>query len=337
VAPRGRALAVLRDAAQSGHSPRGPPQRPIVPAPPRHRGASAMSFLSELTSATSVGWSEDIGLRDEMEDGFVYVDAFGDKRHDAFFGIYDGHGGRQCVDYIMTALHESLIREMQEALQGGGDLITCISGALVAAFRGTDERMFQSGITMSGCTACTCLLYEDLQRGSRILFTAHLGDARAVLCRNGGAMRLTSLSDHKATDGEEMLRVQRAGGVIMNDRVNGMLAISRAFGDHQLKAPNQHQDIVSNEPSVSYIDLTSEDNFLIVACDGLWDVLSDQEAVTVAMACVRAWTNLAVPQGGQDDALNRRKLGALCARCLVEEALARRTSDNVSCLVCFPH
>jgi len=299
-----------------------------------------MSFLSELTSATSVGWSEDIGLRDEMEDGFVYVDGFGGRSRDAFFGIYDGHGGRQCVDYITTALHKSLDTEIRRALHGdatcSGDLAQRITGSLCAAYKGTDDRMYQSGIRMSGCTACTCLVYEDLENNRRLLFTAHLGDARAVLCRNGVALRLTSMSDHKATDRDEMVRVNNAGGFIRDDRVCGSLAIARAFGNHFLKQPNTAQNIVSNEPFVTLTDLSRTDQFLIVACDGLWDVMEDQEAVFVAVACERAWTASAPPPGGRDDALHRRKLGAFIAQCLLKEALARGTRDNVSCLVYVP-
>ena len=71
--------------------------------------------------------------------------------------------------------------------------------------------------------------------------------ARAVLCRRGGvAVRLTSLSDHKATDPVEARRVVEAGGMIFNERVNGVLAITRAFGDHQLKTPALPTDVVSS-------------------------------------------------------------------------------------------
>lgn len=153
------------------------------------------------------------------------------------------------------------------------------------------------GITASGCTACSCLLRPE--EAQRRLYTAHVGDARAVLCRNGRATRLTALSDHKATDLLEAKRVVEAGGTIFNERVNGMLAISRAFGDFQLKAPTWQCDIVSNVPEVSSTLLREDgqDVFVIVACDGLWDVISDQEAVNLVMDGMHQLEQLAGENG----------------------------------------
>merc|ERR550514_1084494 len=141
--------------------------------------------------------------------------------------------------------------------------------------------MYSSGINQSGCTACCCLLDE------RSIYTAHLGDARAVICRSGLAVRLTSMSDHKATDHAEAQRVVDAGGSILNERVNGMLAISRAFGDHEMKKPKLPQDVVSNVPDITSTELTEQELFIIVACDGLWDVMSDQDAVNLVLEGIR--------------------------------------------------
>ena len=80
------------------------------------------------------------------------------------------------------------------------------------------------------------------------------------------------MSDHKATDPVEMKRVIEMGGTVYNDRVNGMLAISRALGDHQLKRPILANDVVSNMPDITSTELTDGDMFVIIACDGLWDV-----------------------------------------------------------------
>jgi len=285
-----------------------------------------MGYVADCRSAMSVGWAEDIGLREEMEDGFVFVDCFGGKKQSAYFAIYDGHGGRQCVDYITQHLHGNL----QSELQQGAALGTPICDSIARAFSSTDMNMYRSGITSSGCTACSCLLL--LEGNSRMLYTAHLGDARAVICRQGKAVRLTSRSDHKATDPGEIDRVMMAGGHILNERVNGMLAIARAFGDHQLKMPEQPQDIVSNTPDITSTELQDTDMFLIIACDGLWDVLTDQMAVNIVLEAIRVFTQLA-PAG--DDSVRRRPMGEIFARCLVEEALVRGTSDNVTCLVVF--
>merc|ERR1719199_1585444 len=120
-------------------------------------------------------------------------------------------------------------------------------------------------ILASGCTACCCLLQEE--RHARVIYTAHLGDSRAVMARGGNATRLTSMTDHKATDPLEAKRVIEAGGQIFNDRVNGMLAMTRALGDHVLKMPQLPNDVVSYIPDIISTDLNAQDSFVIVACD----------------------------------------------------------------------
>jgi len=285
-----------------------------------------MGFAENCRSAICVGWAEDIGRRDEMEDGFVFVDCFGGKKNSAYFAIYDGHGGRQCVDYVTQTLHENLLQELHKAPSNVPD-------AFIKAFNTTDRNMQASGINTSGCTACCCLLQEE--NAFRAIYTAHLGDARAVICRGGLAVRLTSMSDHKATDPTEAKRVIEAGGTIFNERVNGMLAISRAFGDHQLKAPALPNDVVSNVPDITSTELTDQDMFVIVACDGLWDVVEDQESVNLVLEGIRELMAL-LPNTGQDQLTHRRSMAEVLARMLVEEALARGTSDNVSCIMIFP-
>lgn len=276
-------------------------------------------------SVKSCGWAEDIGRREEMEDGFVFVDCFGSKEKSSFFSIYDGHGGRQCVDYVTKYLHEIVLREMARP--------SCsVPDALMRAFANVDRDMrtghqLQTPIVNSGCTACVCVLHED--QGRRYIFTAHLGDARAVLCRQGGiAARLTSPSDHKATDPTEMRRVIEAGGAIVNERVNGMLAISRAFGDFQLKMPRLQQDVVSYIPDITSTELTDQDSFVIVACDGVWDVIDDQEAVHIIMEAQTVLQPM-LPNGPNMYHYHAKIL----ARALVEEALARGSSDNISALL----
>lgn len=285
-----------------------------------------MGFADTCRSAICVGWAEDIGRRDEMEDGFVFVDCFGGKKNSAYFAIYDGHGGRQCVDYVTQMLHDNLLGELQKTPSNVPD-------AFIRAFNSTDRNMQASGINSSGCTACCCLLQEEKQ--SRAIYTAHLGDARAVICRGGLAVRLTSMSDHKATDPTEAKRVIEAGGTIFNERVNGMLAISRAFGDHQLKAPALPNDVVSNVPDITSTELTDQDMFVIVACDGLWDVVEDQESVNLVLEGIRELMAL-LPNTGQDSLTHRRSMAEVLARMLVEEAMARGSSDNVSCIMIFP-
>jgi len=108
--------------------------------------------------------------------------------------------------------------------------------------------------------------------GKKILYTANIGDARIVIGRKGKAERLTV--DHKASDPEEGKRITDSGGALFNKKIGGTLAVSRAFGDTELK----RWGLIA-EPYTRKTNVEDGDSHLIVACDGLWDVCGDQEAI----------------------------------------------------------
>ncbi|TIB95050.1 PP2C-domain-containing protein [Wallemia mellicola] len=117
-------------------------------------------------------------------------------------------------------------------------------------------------------------------KGARTLYTANVGDARAVLCRAGQAIRLTY--DHKGSDDNEQKRIMDAGGYILNGRVNGVLAVTRALGDSPMK------QYVVGSPYTTEIDITDDDEWLVIACDGLWDVATDSEVCELIKECKSA-------------------------------------------------
>lgn len=139
----------------------------------------------------------------------------------------------------------------------------------------------------------------------RVLYTANAGDARVVLCRAGKALRLSY--DHKGSDHNEGQRVQKAGGTILNNRVNGVLAVTRALGDAYMK------DLVTGHPyTTETVLIPSDDEFIILACDGLWDVCTDQQAVDLIR-------NVA----------DERE----ASRILVDHALREYSTDNLTVMV----
>ncbi|KAH8599710.1 phosphatase 2C-like domain-containing protein [Bisporella sp. PMI_857] len=139
----------------------------------------------------------------------------------------------------------------------------------------------------------------------RVLYTANVGDARIILCRGGKALRLSY--DHKGSDENEGKRIANAGGLILNNRVNGVLAVTRALGDAYMK------DLVTGHPYTTETVIQPDvDEFMILACDGLWDVCSDQEAV---------------------DLVRNQQDPNSAAKQLVDHALARFSTDNLSCMV----
>jgi protein phosphatase PTC1 len=120
----------------------------------------------------------------------------------------------------------------------------------------------------------------------RVLYTANVGDARIVLCRNGRALRLSY--DHKGSDENEGRRVASAGGLILNNRVNGVLAVTRALGDAYMK------DLVTGHPyTTETVIQPDQDEFLILACDGVSKVTK----FTVYRLIVAALGRLFRPRG----------------------------------------
>ncbi|TCD64171.1 Protein phosphatase 2C 1 [Steccherinum ochraceum] len=138
----------------------------------------------------------------------------------------------------------------------------------------------------------------------RVLYCANAGDARGVLCRGGTAVRLTY--DHKGSDTQEAKRITDAGGFVMSGRVNGVLAVTRSLGDSSMK------EYVVGSPYTTETELSDEDEFLILACDGLWDVVDDKAAVHLVR-----------------DIADPRK----AAETLLDHAYKNWSSDNVTVLV----
>lgn len=148
---------------------------------------------------------------------------------------------------------------------------------------------------------------------------ANAGDCRAVLCRRGKAIEMSR--DHKPACSVEKKRIEASGGYIYDGYLNGLLNVARAIGDWHMEGLKDRNGMgpLSAVPEVMQVRLTNEDEFLIIGCDGVWDVFRSQNAVDFA----------------------RRKLQehndpAICCKELVDEALKRKTGDNLSVIVvCF--
>eukprot|EP00163_Fabomonas_tropica_P005263 TRINITY_DN14766_c0_g1_i2.p2 TRINITY_DN14766_c0_g1~~TRINITY_DN14766_c0_g1_i2.p2 ORF type:complete len:204 (-),score=32.63 TRINITY_DN14766_c0_g1_i2:936-1547(-) len=134
----------------------------------------------------------------------------------------------------------------------------------------TDDILAKHEMVWTGTTAVTVLL--RYVGDSKYLFCANAGDARAVLSTNNEVARISY--DHTAKDEAEVARITEGGGFVRANRVSGILAVSRALGDHAFK------DHVISEPFYSFHHLKDDDeHILILGCDGLWDVMTDEEAI----------------------------------------------------------
>lgn len=221
-----------------------------------------------FTSVKNVGISTDKNgrYRRTMEDAHVIEDGFGGDPEQGYFAIYDGHGGRAAVDFIAGALHNNFLKEIQK------DSANVVAG-MTRAYRETDNQIGANQIQFSGATSVTAFIRKT--NGQKWLFTGNAGDARAVIARGGKAERLTY--DHKGSDQQESKRIVDAGGFVVLNRVNGILAVTRSLGDYAMK------EYVIGDPFCSEVPLQPTDTHLILACDGLWDVTTDQEAVDLVL------------------------------------------------------
>ncbi|GLC61013.1 hypothetical protein PLESTB_001705900 [Pleodorina starrii] len=225
----------------------------------------------------------------------------------ALFGVFDGHGGRQvadlCAVHVVDAVRSSPAYQRDDVGEG-----------LREAFFELDNRALACAEAhLAGATATVALV-----RGDR-LWVAGVGDSRCVLSHAGTAQVLTN--DHKPDDPKERARIQNAGGFVVWGRVNANLNISRALGDasfKQDKSLSASEQQVSPDPDVRSVTLTRHDTFMVLACDGLWNALPEQQVV----AYVQRRLNL------------RHTLGAV-AEGLVAEAMQpqRCAHDNVTVVV----
>lgn len=231
-----------------------------------------------------------------MEDYLVAEFKKVDDHELGLFAIFDGHLGHDVPNYLRSHLFENILREPE--------FWSDTEGAIRKAYRITDTKILEKAVELGrgGSTAVTAILIDGEK-----LVVANVGDSRAVISRNGVATQLSV--DHEPN--KERREIEDKGGFVSNipgdvPRVDGQLAVARAFGDRSLKGH------LSSEPDVVEEMIDDDTEALILASDGLWKVVSNQEAV---------------------DAIKDIKDAQAAAKNLTEAAVARKSSDDISCIV----
>ncbi|KAI3454002.1 hypothetical protein Pfo_010665 [Paulownia fortunei] len=260
------------------------------------------------------GLSSMQGWRANMEDAHAALPNLDNST--SFFGVYDGHGGKVVAKFCAKYLHQQVLKHeaylagdigtsvqkaffrMDEMMCGQrgwrelavlGDKIDKFTGmieGLIWSPRSRDKNdqiddwAFEEGPhsdfsgPTSGCTACVAIIRENQ------LVVANAGDSRCVISRNGQAYNLSR--DHKPDLEVERDRILKAGGFIHAGRVNGSLNLARAIGDMEFKQnkflPAEKQIVTAN-PDINIVELSDDDEFIVLACDGIWDCMSSQQLV----------------------------------------------------------
>ncbi|GAA0151368.1 protein phosphatase [Lithospermum erythrorhizon] len=233
----------------------------------------------------------------------------------AFYAVFDGHGGANAASFLKNNVMRFFFEydAFPEISNVDDSFLKELEGSHRRAFLLADQALAEECSVDSYCgtTAITALVL-----GSHLL-VSNAGDCRAVLCRKGVAVQMSR--DHRPTCLLEKKRVEDLGGFIEYGYLNGELAVTRALGDWYMKDPSGSASPLTAEPEVKHILLTDDDEFLIIGCDGIWDVMTSQDAITIVRQELRM----------HDDPQE-------CARELVRQALTRDTSDNLTAIVvCF--
>ncbi|CAH8385469.1 unnamed protein product [Eruca vesicaria subsp. sativa] len=245
------------------------------------------------------------GKREAMEDRFSAITNLEKDPKQAIFGVYDGHGGSRAAEFAAKNLCNKILGELVSERNESN-----IEEAVKRGYLATDSEFLKEKDVKGGSCCVTALIRDGN------LVVSNAGDCRAVLSVGGFAEALTS--DHRPSREDERNRIERSGGYVDTFknvcRIQGSLAVSRGIGDAHLK-----QWVIS-EPETKILRINPQHEFLILASDGLWDKVGNQEAVDIARPfCM-----------GTDD---QKQKPLLACKKLVDLSVSRGSLDDISVML----
>lgn len=267
---------------------------------------------------TRYGASSMQGWRLNMEDAHISEGKF--TKDSALFAVFDGHGGTEVAKFCEHHFGEELKKnanfeagKMEEALK---ETFLLMDRMLVTPEGQAQLRTLKTetdGVdSFAGCTANVTLIHKGT------IYCANAGDSRTVMYSNKRVVELSQ--DHKPDNDIEKQRISKAGGFIIEGRVNGNLNLSRAIGDLEYKKNNAlkpHEQLISAYPDVSKRAIKNEDAFLVMGCDGIWEILSIDEICQIADNRLK----------GKNDSCKLSEI----AEEILDRGLAPDTSQGIGC------
>ncbi|XP_077996031.1 protein phosphatase 1F-like [Glandiceps talaboti] len=248
--------------------------------------------------------------RRKMEDKHVIVKdlkvLFPSKVNQSYYAVFDGHGGLDASSYAAAHLHCQLVHHLK--------FNSDVEGALKDTFRKTDSMFVERAErerSRSGTTGVVSVIRDNM------LYLAWLGDSQALLMKNGKPYKI--MEPHKPDREDEKKRIEDLGGCVVwfgAWRVNGTLSVSRAIGDAE------HKPYISGEADTMKTHLDGDEECIILACDGLWDVLQPEEVCSTIKQYIDSGSDLTT-----------------ITHKLVVMAKEAGSNDNITALVVFlyPH
>ena len=262
-----------------------------------------------------------IGKRDENEDKHKFIENIDNKNSNMnninFYAIYDGHGGKEVSTYLEKHLHKYFFLsnidnnntiKLKHHIK---NVYNHIQNKLNIQHRNFSYKI--------GSTALVTIMSKDKHDNTQ-LYIINLGDCRAVLC-NKNLKAIPLSKDHKPNSLDERKRIGKLGGKIYYDGYDWRietLSVSRAFGDIDSKP------YISHLPEIYKLKLNNLDKFIVLGCDGLWDVMDNQEVVDFVLSNMPS----KLQHNNNNNNTNiSKKLG--------EYAIQKGSTDNVSVLFKF--
>lgn len=300
---------------------------------------NAMEQTPHSTNSVFWGFADRIGKRTTMEDTHVAITPLISNTSHSLFGIFDGHGGVAVADYVKKSLPENLAQHISQDTSGSG--IITHAQLLRKAFVETDNQLREKNNRS---------IYKYLKTGSTAVVAwvvnnctvnvGWLGDSRAVLVDKHGNVAWASI-DHKPNEPAERNRIESQNGFIklvkntwrlgkVGQPAN--LSVARAFGDIEYKN-GEGNNQVSNTPDMTTLGIT-KDHFLILACDGVWDVLSNEEAANIAHKIITAGVQKEpIKLNEQYQIDGNSQLLQLAAQEIRDKAFEKGSYDNISVMI----
>jgi protein phosphatase 1L len=258
-----------------------------------NKKSGTSSIQNQNTPFKSFSYYEDKNLkyRQSMEDiGILIPDLTTDYKV-SLFGIFDGHGGTDVVKFVKNRLPQLIKIYLNDLFP--------VEIAFKNAFKKVDEELKFFDSEYIGTTA-TLILIKDNK-----IYCSNVGDTKAYIIYDKTYKQISN--DHKCTNEDERKRITEIGGKIIKNRVMGQLILTRTLGDLYVK-----QFGVINTPDINVYDINETINYIIIASDGVWDVVDLDTITNMGKA--------------------GKNVGEFC-KDIVKLAINKGTKDNVSCIV----
>ena len=281
---------------------------------------SGENIIKELTSKVknkknnnpcyiSYSYAEDANLehRKEMEDFHSIVPLLNKNLNLSYFGLFDGHSGKEVGVYLMENFHKILSQEIINNnninLMNFDNMKNVINNSFAKTNSEINQQNFKNE---TGSTATILIIYNDNNSPTKRSFIcANVGDTKAFMVNKQEIKLMTK--DHKCSDKSEVKRIKDSGGIVFRERVFGTLMLTRSFGDKEMKKYG-----VTYMPDIYYHHIKGDDLYIIIGSDGVWDVVEEGEIFKLCQENISS------------NELSKK---------IIKLAKDRETHDNISCIV----